>query len=200
MKTTAVASWMDSALAHFDYQGLEWMHQLATNTDSSLVAGLGLFNVLAEKGIAFFLLGFVLLLIPSKRIVGFRIYGAVGTASSITLMLKPLIGRLRPFMNTASDFASWHRYIGAPLEESFAFPSGHTTVMMAGMTALFLSTTNRWRGFLFLPVIFTGLYRCYTMVHYPSDILGGIIVGALGAVIGYWGVNQAQKILRGLNR
>lgn len=195
MNTSKVAAWLDTKCAGFDYEGLRLLHQFAVDTDSALLGFLGFFNILAEKGIAFFLIGLILLMFPRTRIKGYSLYAAVGTASCITLTLKPLIGRLRPFMHSASDYAAWYRFMGSPLEEGFAFPSGHTTVMMAGMTALAINFKGRWRGLLFLPVILTGLYRCYTIVHYPSDILGGIIVGTLGTFIGHTLANRSYPYL-----
>ena len=64
-----------------------------------------------------------------------------------------------------------------------SFPSGHTTFAVAfAVACYFLARHTRWSkvtlagGILFVMVV--GLSRLYLGVHYPSDILGSILVAA----------------------
>ena len=56
---------------------------------------------------------------------------------------------------------------------------------MAGVTALVLTGKKpaRYWAFLFVPVM--GIARNYLMAHYPSDVLGAMIVGLVAATIAY---------------
>ena len=109
---------------------------------------------------------------------------AVGCSAIMTLVLKNLVARPRPFMETAGEYFQWRQFLDLPADSGFAFPSGHTTVAMAA-AALFLTLNKKrsWTAIIF--VLLTGFARCYLMAHYPSDILGGIVIGTAGAVIAF---------------
>ncbi len=63
-------------------------------------------------------------------------------------------------------------------ETGFAFPSGHTTVAAAIAFAVFF--INKKVGYLFLLfALDIGLARIAAGVHFPIDILGGFVLGAL---------------------
>jgi len=65
-----------------------------------------------------------------------------------------------------------------------SFPSDHTTFMLAIAWSLFFSVTTRQLG---LSLIFIGIvggsFRVLVGIHYPFDILGSILVGAISAII-----------------
>lgn len=64
---------------------------------------------------------------------------------------------------------------------SGSFPSGHMALLFALGTALFF-TNRRW-GTWFLALSFlTGLARIAAGVHWPTDILGGAVIGVLSAL------------------
>ena len=94
------------------------------------------------------------------------------------LFLKPLVGRVRPFaVNTAVELL-----VAAPLDASF--PSGHTAVSFAAVFALKASGSRLWKPALAFAVVIA-FSRLYLYVHWPSDILGGMLLGAvLGRVAG----------------
>lgn len=90
-------------------------------------------------------------------------------------ILKPLIGRVRP----CNQFPQVELLIACPISPSF--PSGHTMVGFASATALFY----HYRRLGIIAYIIASLIafsRIYLFVHYPSDILGGIIFGVLTAL------------------
>jgi len=63
-------------------------------------------------------------------------------------------------------------------ESAPAFPSGHASVFFALAFAMFFFN-KKW-GYWFLAfAIFNGLARVAAGVHWPSDILGGAIVGLI---------------------
>ena len=76
-------------------------------------------------------------------------------------ILKNAVARTRPFdVNTAISLL-----VKKPTD--YSFPSGHTAAYFAAVTALFFAKEK------------------YRYVHYPTDILGGILVGILCGVIAY---------------
>ena len=87
------------------------------------------------------------------------------------LLLKPLIGRIRPFaVNTAVELL-----ISPPLDASF--PSGHTAASFTAVFALRGSGSPLWKPALAVAILIA-FSRLYLYVHWPSDVLGGALLGA----------------------
>ena len=108
-------------------------------------------------------------------------YGAL-SSDERRVVLRRVRERLRPFESSAL-FLDWWRFAGAAPEDGFSFPSGHMTAASAAMAALMLAYRN-WKTVLggSLVMLVMGAARCYLVVHYPTDVLAGLLVGALAAV------------------
>lgn len=127
---------------------------------------------LGNKGIIWIAIAVFLLLFKKTRRLGL----AVGLALLLDLLmcditLKPLIARIRPF-----DLIEIELLIASP--HDFSFPSGHTAVSFSAVFALMFSKSKLYIPSLILAVIIA-FSRLYLFVHYPSDILGGIVVGLI---------------------
>ena len=91
------------------------------------------------------------------------------------MLLKPLVGRVRPcYVNPAVELL-----VSVPADASF--PSGHTAVSFAAVFALKASGSPLWKPALAVAVVIA-FSRLYLYVHWPSDVLGGAL---LGAALGY---------------
>ena len=104
---------------------------------------------------------------------------------SCNLVLKPLIGRERPF----ALVPDMELMISPPLDASF--PSGHTAASFAVVFALKASGSPLWKPALVWAILMA-FSRLYLYVHWPTDVLGGI---ALGAVVGWIGAKIVQKLI-----
>lgn len=106
------------------------------------------------------------------------------------LILKPLVGRVRPFaVNTAVELLT-----APPLDASF--PSGHTAASFAAVFALKASGSRLWTPALAVAVVIA-FSRLYLYVHWPSDVLCG---GLLGTALGYAGAYAVKAIYRRTGR
>ena len=86
-----------------------------------------------------------------------------------------------------------------PRPTDFSFPSGHTAASFTAVTALYCAGEKKlWKISLVLAVLIA-FSRLYLYVHYPTDILGGILVGLLcgyiGSVAGKYLYKTAEKKL-----
>ncbi|KKQ28280.1 MAG: Phosphoesterase PA-phosphatase related protein [Parcubacteria group bacterium GW2011_GWB1_37_13] len=94
-----------------------------------------------------------------------------GLAWGLAKILKILIHTQRPF----DIFPQVQSLF---VETGYAFPSGHTAVASAVAFALFF--TNKKVGYVFMFfALLIGFARIIAGVHFPIDILGGFILGAL---------------------
>lgn len=96
-------------------------------------------------------------------------------ASLTTWLLKTAIGRERPILHAWVEMS--------PADASF--PSGHTTHAAAFALALWLFAAPRRRApaaaMLAAIVPLVAASRLYLQVHWPSDVLAGLLVAALWA-------------------
>lgn len=143
---------------------------------------------LGNAGIIWIVLAVVLLILPKTRKTGIIVAAALLMDLVLcNLILKNLVARVRPYdVNTAIAVL-----IKKPLD--FSFPSGHTAASFAAMTALFLAKMKKaWIAALVLAVLIA-FSRLYFYVHYPTDVLGGVVVGILSGIIGYAIVEKIDK-------
>ncbi len=140
----------------------------------------------ADHGELWIILAVVLLLIRGQRKYGASVAcGLVLDLVSCNLLLKPLVGRIRPFaVNTAVELL-----VKAPLDASF--PSGHTAASFAAVFALKTAGSPLWKPALAVAVVMA-FSRLYLYVHWPSDVLGGAL---LGAAVGWAGAKIVEKVL-----
>ena len=115
---------------------------------------------------------------------GYKSAITIAFAALTSAGLKFVINRPRPYVTYPTEIT--------PRTHSgkYSFPSGHTTSAFAMATALSLSY-NEWYvavpAYLYAGIV--GYSRMRLGVHFPSDVLGGIILG-VGSGILVWQVDR----------
>lgn len=152
-----------------------------------LDATMPIISMLGNVGAIWIVCAVVLLVIPKTRKVGVILAVSLAIeALCCNVILKPLVARIRPFdVNTAVQLL-----ISPPTD--FSFPSGHTGAAFAAASALFFSKNRLWIPSLVLAILIA-FSRLYLYVHYPTDVLGGILLGILSGWLGYTLVGLIKK-------
>jgi membrane-associated phospholipid phosphatase len=145
------------------------------------------------------------LLLPWIRKNPERVWGGLLGAVLMTILLrvlKEMLGFPRPLGVLPEEAV----IVIGPGHRRGAFPSGHTATIALYAGILALSTARRlYAALAVCLVVLVGVSRMAVGVHWPSDVLGGLILGWGSAWIGLrlasrwsWGTgNGAQKILGG---
>ncbi len=153
-----------------EFQILDSIANLRTECLDTLLPTISSFG---DKGLGWIAAAIVLACIPKYRKAGFAMGLALIFCFVIgNITLKPLIARPRPY----SYFPEMTLLV-APLED-FSFPSGHTFASFAAATALFLHHKKLGLAAyaLAITIAFT---RLYLYVHFPTDVLAGMLLGIL---------------------
>lgn len=143
---------------------------------------------------AYLILSFILCTIPRTRRYGVGLFFALAAGALVTnIALKPSVARERPYIGLVNspfwgEFQQYWKYAGSHMETDFSFPSGHATVGFAGSVSMTIVSSQRKKKWIGLSLIvfafFMALSRIYLMVHYPTDVLTGAIVGTIAGLIG----------------
>ena len=185
MFLTGFSDWLNTFFSGYDHFILELLHNFATLTGGCLTWLFKLISLFAEKGIILLLLAVFLMLFKKTRKVGICMFRAIGCGAIITnFIVKDMVARPRPFMD--AQYSEWWKYVGSVVEDDFSFPSGHTTAITAAMMSIFWFAKSKKKYLCVLFIILMGISRNYLMVHYPSDILGGILSGLIASVIAFY--------------
>ena len=148
---------------------------------------------LGDAGIFWIILTLIFLIIPKMRKTGVIMAAALLTDLLIcNVFLKNIVARTRPYdVNTTVELL-------VEKLRDYSFPSGHTAASFASVTALYLAGERRLWIIALVISCLIAVSRLYLYVHYPTDVLGGIIFGCLSGWIGYHIVKlvEGKKIVR----
>lgn len=103
---------------------------------------------------------------------------AIGAPSLFDTIIKRLIGRARPYVDLDGSPFTYMPF--AWRSEYASLPSGHATT--AGAAAFAIGAIwPRTRPVMWLYALLIMFSRVVVMAHHPSDVVAGILLGAVGA-------------------
>lgn len=139
----------------------------------------GIFTALGEEMIVAAVIA-VIYICFSKR-VGEQALVTVLTASCLTTAIKSGVRRLRPYEAGTVDRVNIDNPLvsTADLDADMSFPSGHATATGGFFSALAIRIRTPLAIVLCsVFVLLVMLSRLYLGVHYPTDVLAGLAIGA----------------------
>lgn len=192
MEATAAATWLNTSFAGFDQAVTAGVHNLYDTAGWFFTPFLNLVSLLGKGGIFLILLSIALIVYKKTRRFGTAMLLGVTIGALFTnLFIKIVIARPRPYADETGFFYPLWQMMGAHTESDKSFPSGHTTAAFATMVPVFLQGRKRvsWTALIF--AFLMGLSRIYLVVHYPTDVIGGLIVGTIAGILGTIIANNA---------
>jgi undecaprenyl-diphosphatase len=171
---------LDNSLFYFFFNigqklNANWFFIFLASYLPYFIIALFLYLIYSQKEIKkrFYFLGFCLLLIVLSRGV-------------ITETIRYFYPRLRPFL--ALNLSPMI------VDNAPSFPSGHTTFLFSVALCAFL-LSRKWGWILSAASLISVVSRIVAGIHWPSDILGGIIISGLVFVLLYYLLLPPSKIL-----
>jgi len=173
---------------YFDWE-LDLLHWFQSIHNSVLDFLLPKITFLGNAGWFWILLTLVMLIIPKTRKTGLNATLSITITFIIcNLILKPEIMRCRPcWLETDVPML-------VKIPHDYSFPSGHSNASFAVATAIFMRNKKLGIPALILAAIIA-LSRLYLFVHWPTDVLAGVVIGVCGGISTYFLTNFIWKKL-----
>ncbi|WP_024346506.1 phosphatase PAP2 family protein [Lacrimispora indolis] len=139
---------------------------------------------LGDSGIFWIITGIVLLCFKKTRVAGFCVILSLAVGFLMgNMILKNLVARERPcWIDTSIPLL-----IRNP--KDYSFPSGHTLASFEGAVSIWLYN-RKWGTAALVLAVLISFSRLYLFVHFPTDVLGGLFLGILIAVLVHWAVER----------
>ncbi len=161
-----------------EYLRADWLNPIVNFITN--LGNAGWFWLILLTGMLFF---------KKTRKIGITGFIAVLIGFLITnVCLKNLVARVRPY-----EVIEGLTYI-TKTPSDWSFPSGHSTASMAASVVLFCKLPKKYGVPALVLGILISLSRLYVGVHYPTDVLVGMLVGCFGAYMAMWIMNRKNAV------
>lgn len=160
-----------------------------TNFDAKILLGLNAFfaqhsNVTFDKIFAEYLIYLIPLILivlwfgaeKSKKVTLKAVFAVILAWPVMAYFIGNWVNRARPFELTGVKELVFHR-------PDYSFPSDHAAAIFAIVFSLWFSGYKKLSYTVLVMGIVVSFFRVATAIHYPTDILGGIVVGLVAAYL-----------------
>ena len=144
---------------------------------------------LGNSGMVWIVIALFLLIQKKTRKIGIMcILGLVLSVLINNEILKNIVCRPRPFN-------AIHGLTSLAFPKDFSFPSGHTGSSFAAAIVIFRNLPKKLGIPSLVLAFMIAVSRLYIGVHYPTDVICGVITGAVCAFLAEFIVNTIAKKL-----
>ncbi|MCR5539764.1 MAG: phosphatase PAP2 family protein [Ruminococcus sp.] len=163
---------MFEKVIEMDGQFLLWIQEnIRTDALTPIVKGI---TYSANGGAILIAAALILMIIPKTRKLGFLCAAALVFNTLIcNVILKNIIARVRPY-EVIDDLK-----LMVGKQNDWSFPSGHASGGFCMSTVIFREAPRKIGIPVLIFALLISLSRLYVGVHYPSDVICGIILGTL---------------------
>lgn len=153
----------------------------------------GVFDIVAEAlhfmgTDIFFMLFLPLIYWSVNRRLGIRLLFALMFVGITSSLLKEIFQRPRPFQ-VSDEVDMWI------IQDGFGLPSGHVMNIIIIWGYFALELQKRWAYWAVgILTVLMGWARMYLGVHFPQDVIGGVIFGVVGLWIYCWLVDHVPEL------
>ena len=173
------------AILQMDSSILLWIQGSVRN--GFLTPIMNVITHLGDKGILWIVITLALLAFRKTRRIGICCAISMVVGLVVTnLIIKNWAARVRPY----EVIEGLECLVGA--QKDFSFPSGHATNSFACACVLLKLTPKKYGVPALIMAILISLSRLYVGVHYPTDVLCGVVIGICSAVLALWLVPKLE--------
>ena len=168
-------------------QFYNFQHSLNSKLLSSILI---LFTNLGNHGLIWIAITLFLLSSQKYRKIGYlSAISLIINAIIVNVILKNLTHRARPF----EEISDIILLIKAP--KDFSFPSGHTSASFT-MVYVFYKHLKKYFLIVLVTSIIIAFSRLYLTVHFPSDVLAGLLIGLFAGFLGEKVFNRKNNLIK----
>lgn len=133
---------------------------------------------LGNAGWFWIVLTLILLIFKKTRKIGVASAGALIIGTLITnVALKNIVARTRPY----EVVEGLTLLVGKA--HDYSFPSGHSCASFSSAFAIYKMTPAKYGVPALILASLIALSRLYVGIHYPTDVIGGVIIGIVSALL-----------------
>ncbi|MBE5931967.1 MAG: phosphatase PAP2 family protein [Lachnospiraceae bacterium] len=171
------------ALLEWDAGVLLWIQEnMRTDLMTTIMKGI---TRLGNGGCLWIALAVVLLVIGKTRKVGaMSVLSLIITFVTVNLGIKNIVARTRPY-EVIDGLVNL-----VEKQSDFSFPSGHSAHAFAVGVVLLVMLPRKFGVPIFIISILMAYSRLYIGVHYPTDVIAGVLLGTIIAFISMFIVNK----------
>ena len=182
-----------AAVYTFDHSILYWIQEGLRS--SALTPVVTFITHMGDAGIFWIALTLLLLVFRRTRRIGAACLISMVIGLVLTnVVIKNWAARIRPY-DLYEDLT-----LLIEKQHDFSFPSGHTTNSFACAWVIFRMAKKRYSVPVLVLAILISLSRLYVGVHYPTDVLAGVVIGIFSAECGRLIVRVLRKRSRWFRR
>lgn len=144
-------------------------------------------TMLGDSGWFWIALSLLLMVPRQTRWIGITSLAAIVIGALITnVTLKNLVARTRPYEVVEGLVLLIEK------QRDYSFPSGHTCASFAAVGVYWRMLPKKFGIPLVILAAMIAFSRLYVGVHYPTDVLAGLLIGLFAA----WAARHMQKYVR----